>query len=528
MNDWISSAAQANPAHANDSRTADAIRELQHFAQIDPEKLAVAERTELIKFWAIRRQLRLAALKTQIVDHRRVDLLASEVLGYEVKPFHRRIIQFQFQHRNNLQLAFRGAGKSTVGTIAKGVFYLCVNRSLRLVIASKKYGNAQGFLKTIAAHLMTNEMLIEMFGHFKDPNPKSKLTWNEDEIVVVGREQVFREASISCAGADTATASKHFDVEFSDDIVDNTNSTTKEMRDKVETWYNSILDPCMEPPDDQVPYRGDRNRLGTRYHHDDLYARWMAKNEEERQIGVEPSIAVNVIPALDEDFRSPWPEKWPPEEFLRRRRRYGKIIFDAQYQCNTEGMKGTIIQIDDCQPISQAELATLIASRKLRYFMGVDLAISDKQTADRFALVVIGMDEARRYYVVAHYRGRIRFVEQTRKIIEMWQKWKVERIAIEANGYQGAQLEMLKREHPTIPLRRIVQKTGDDKTSRCMRLSAVFEDKRVFFPSGCDLLIDELVRMPNVAHDDSFDAFDLAVAASNKRERRARVEPGIM
>lgn len=528
MKDWISSAAGINPAHAKDEETADAVRRLHELASADPEKLATCERTELIKTWDLRRQIRIAGLKTQIVDYRRVDLLASEVLGYKVMPFHRRIIQFQFQHRNNLQLAFRGAGKSTVGTIAKAVFYVCVNRNLRLVIASKKYGNATGFLGAITTHLETNELLIEMFGHFKSPDPRVKQTWNSEEIFVLGRESVFREATISCAGADTATASKHYDVEFCDDLVDNTNSSTKEMRDKVDTWYSSILDPCMEPANPEVPYRGDRNRLGTRYHHDDVYARWMVKNEEEKALGHDPTIKINIIPALDENLRSPWPEVWSPDEFLRRRRRYGKIIFDAQYQCSTEGMKGTIIQFDDCKPISQAELGELILKKKLRYFMGVDLAISEKQTADRFAYVILGMDAQRNYYVVAHWRGRIRFAEQTAKIIEAWKKWKVERIAIEANGYQGAQLQQLKREYPTIPLKKIVQKTGDDKTSRCNRLSAIFENGQMHFPSGCNLLIDELVRMPNVAHDDSFDALDLAVSASNKRERKERAEPGIM
>ncbi len=524
----LQQAARVNPKHANDPAAAEAIRKLQEVARYDPERLAHAERTDLVKFLTLRHQLANAVLKHAIVEDRRVDLLCTQVLGYEVRPFHQAIIQWQFRYNDNLQLVFRGAGKSTVGTVGKAIWYICVDRSLRLLIASKKHANATRLLRDVSAHLTTNQKLLELFGEFRDPNPRSALKWNESEITVVGRKRIYRESTITCVGVDGSLAGGHFDVEFSDDIVDNTNSTTQEMRDKIEAWYYSVMDPCMEPADDVVPYRGDRNRVGTRYHYDDLYGRWMAKNEEEVKMGRAKPIAVQVIPALDEFDRSPWPEKWKPEEFMARRRRYGKIIFDAQYQCTTESMKGAIIQFDDCQQIAQSEVMQMFEDGKLDIYMGVDLAISEKKTADKFAIVVLGRDRAKRYYVLYFYQGRLRFSEQTKRIVDTWRRFKVERIAIESNGYQLAQLQELKRQHPDIPLRKIQQKAGDDKVSRAQRLSPIFESHLVYFPPGNDLLIDQIVRMPNVAHDDAFDAFDLAVAASKSRDRKERDEPGLI
>lgn len=522
----LQQAARVNPKHASPA-AAEAIRKLQEVARFDPERLANMERTELVKFLHLRHELTNAILKHAIVEERRVDLLCTQVLGYVVMPFHMAIIQWQFAHRDNLQLVFRGAGKSTVGTVGKAIWYLCVDRSLRLLMASKKHANATRLLRDISSHLTTNKRLLELFGEFRDPNPRSALKWNESEITVTGRERVYRESSVTCVGVDGSLAGGHFDVEFSDDIVDNTNSTTQEMRDKIESWYYSVMDPCMEPAD-HVPYRGDRNRVGTRYHYDDLYGRWIFKNEEEVKLGRKPPIAVQVIPALDEYDRSPWPEKWKPEEFMARRRRYGKIIFDAQYQCTTESMKGAIIQFDDCQPITMSEVLQLQEDGKLEIFMGVDLAISEKQSADKFAIVVLGRDKAKKYYVLHFRQGRYRFSEQTKLIVDTWRRFKVDRIAIEANGYQLAQLQELRRQHPDIPLRKIVQKAGDDKVSRAQRLSPLFENRQMFFPPGNDLLIDNIVRMPNVAHDDPFDAFDLAVAASLSRMRKERDEPGII
>jgi len=507
-----------DPRRVADQAVADLVAEL---SGLDPEKLAKAERSELFKFYEQRRALRLAVLKDKIVHGHRVDLLATEVLGYQVQPFHLRMMQFQFQHRDNLQLCFRGAGKSVTCTITKAIWYLCVNRDLRLLIASKKHKNATKFLGDIKSHLETNKLLIEMFGSFKDPNPKTSLKWNEDEIVVMGRTKVQKEASITCIGVDGSVAGGHFDVEFSDDIVDNKNSLTAEMRDKIENWYNSVLDPCMEPPDDEVPYRGDRNRLGTRYHFDDLYGRWIAKIDEDKASNLVNSMAVNVIPALEENGRSPWPQKWPPSQLMARRRKYGLIIFSAQYQCSTDAMKGEIIQIDDCQPCKPSEVMNLYNAGELETFMGVDLAISEKETADKFAAVVLGRDARKNYYVLEHFSSQLRFKAQTMKIVELWKKWGCTRIAIEKNGYQGAQLQALKDAYKDIPLRGITQ--DKDKVTRAHRLSAIFEQKRMFFPQpGNELLVEQIVLFPSFRYDDSFDALDLAVAALKHRERKIR------
>lgn len=493
---------------------------------LDPEKLAQAERSELFRFYEQRRALRLAVLKDKIVHQHRIDLLATEVLGYKVQPFHLKMMQFQFLHRDNLQLCFRGAGKSVTCTITKAIWYMCVNRDLRLLIASKKHKNATKFLVDIKQHLEGNKLLVEMFGDFKDPNPRTTLKWNEDEIVCLGRTKAQKESSITCVGVDGSLAGGHFDVEFSDDIVDNKNSQTLEMRDKIENWYNSILDPCMEPADDEVPYRGDRNRLGTRYHFDDLYGRWIAKLEEDRLSGHANTMHVNIIPALDDEGRSPWPEKWSPHELMARRRKYGVIIFSAQYQCNADAMKGEIFQMDNCQQLPPSKIAGLWEAGELRTFMGVDLAISESDSADKFAIVVLGMDKLKNYYVLEHFQGHLRFKAQTNKIVDLWRKWKCERIAIEKNGYQGGQISALKDDYPGIPIRGIAQ--HKDKVTRAHKLSAVFEQNRMFFPAaGAELLIEQIVLFPSYRYDDLFDALDMAVAASKHKERKERRDPTV-
>lgn len=479
-----------------------------------------ADRSGLIEIHKQSRALRNEWLRKLIVEHNRIDLLASEILGIEVLPFHLALFKWQFAHPSNLQLVFRGAGKTTTCTVAKAIHLLAKNRNLRIGIASKAKGNSQAFLKEIKGHLEHNERLIEVFGEFYDPRRVAK--WDDSEIEVVGRTKHAKEASITCLGVDSAIVSKHFDVLISDDLVDEENSRTKHMRDKIKVWNYQTLDPTLEPPDPDVPHRGEHHRHGTRYHFDDLYGHWI-ENELRGH--------VQVIPALDERGRSPWPKKYPPRWFQEKKKHSGTIIFNAQYQCDTEAMKGEIFRYDDCQIIDDE-----LIPKDLKIFQGVDLAITEEEKNDQFANVTIGVtgklgtDDVM-IYVLDYFAGYLRFSEQTRRTLELYRKHKPLRGCIESNAYQLAQWQTLDEKLPGIRL--VPVQTDKDKITRAWKLSPLFEARRVFFRRSMGPLIDQLVLFPNYKHKDLFDALDLAVRASKLKDRRKRRrtrarEPGLM
>jgi len=189
-------------------------------------------------------------------------------------------------------------------------------------------------------------------------------------------------------------------------------------------------------------------------------------------------------------------------------------------------MKGEIFQYDDCQRLPDAEWPD---HKGLQVFMGVDLAIGENQTNDKFAIVVIGVTRDRTaFYVLDYYEGQLRFGAQTAKIREYAKRWDPIRIAIEVNAYQAAQYQNLKDTDPDIRLRPVI--TDKDKVTRAWKLSSLFEEKKMFFRAEQLLLIEHLVLFPNHQHDDLFDAFDLAVMASKlgKRRRTRESEPGLI
>lgn len=479
----------------------------------DKSKLAKAERSQLIKYYEHYKAMGNEWLRRQIIQNNRIDILAVAILGYELKPFHMHLLRFQLLHGDNLQLCYRGAGKSTICTITKTIHLLLKDPNLRILLASKTSTNAEAFLKEIKSHFEYNERLAEIFGLYYDPRRVSK--WDNKEIEVLPRTVRTKEASVTCVGVEGTIVSKHYDVIISDDLVDEENSRTEYMREKLKTWYYKTLDPTLEPPDSKVEHRGEHHRLGTRYHYADLYGHLMENELENHH---------NIVAALNAEGQTPWPEKHSPEWFADKRKKSGIIIFNAQYQCDTEAMKGKIFQYDDCQIIEQKNIPS-----GLKTFMGIDLAISQKDTADHFAIVVLGMDNDKNRYILDSFEGQLRFSQQTDKIKAFYKKYDPIRTCIETNQYQEAQYQELKDEDKDIRLKPVQQ--DKDKISRAWKLSALFEDKSVFFKKGGNmhLLIEQLVLFPDYRYKDLFDALDLAVKASKlKRRKKRRREPGII
>jgi len=475
------------------------------------KSLEVAERSELVSMYKQYKDMGNEWIRRQVIDNNRIDILATAVLGYQLQPFHMALLRFQFLHPDSLQLVFRGAGKTTIATITKTIHLLLKNPNLRILLASKTGPNAQAFLKEIRAHFETNVKLAEIFGVYYDPRRVNK--WDSTEIEVLPRTVHTKEASVTCVGVDGTIVSKHYDVIMGDDLVDEDNSRTEYMREKAKTWYYKTLEPTLEPPDKDVPHRGEYHRLGTRYHYADLYGHLIDNELKDHH---------QIIPALKNN-QSPWPEKYPPEWFEAKRKKMGVIIFNSQYQCDTEAMKGEVFQYDDCQVVSNLHIPS-----DLKIYAGVDLAISQKDTADHFAIVVIGEDSNENIYVLDWFEGQLRFGAQTRKIIQYYNKWDPIRFGIEVNAYQEAQYQTLKdgdKDMRMTPVR-----TSKDKMTNAWKISPLFEDKRVYFKKTGDyqLKIEQMVLFPNYRYKDWFDAFFIATKVRKMKKKRNRTEPKLI
>ena len=426
------------------------------------------------------------------------------VLGYQVTPFHAQMIHHILSTPHSMVLAPRGSGKSTIGDVAYCIWRIIRDPNIRICIASKSGPQAKGFLGEIKQHFEANTDFIKLFGDWCGP------VWNEDEIVVCKRDKIKKEPTITAVGSGAGIPGRHFDLIIADDLVDLENSATEHQRDKTQAWYYSVLRPTLEP-------EGELRIIGTRYHLADIYGHFAMKDRQtgahhDKEIGphVHCIPAIQTNPETGEDF-SFWPEKFSLQYLYDLRSGMGLSIFSLQMQNDATITDGQIMKIEDLEGFVWSYDFPHPPLELLDIYMGVDPAISEKQEADFFAIAVIGVFQSRHIYVLDMFKGKLTFNKQVETIINMQRTWNAEKIGIETVAYQKA-LAQAVAEHPWIPVKEVM--TRKDKTQRARIFSAFVERHEVHCRFDMIDLMNTLVGMPNVEHDDDFDALDIAVEAA--------------
>lgn len=413
----------------------------------------------------------------------------ARLLGFEVASVHMRLAESIGLDRS-LALAPRGFGKSSLLSVVRCIFEIVRNPDIRVLLASNTHSQAAAFVGEVRGHLEGNPIFRQIFGDLVGRK------WTDRELVTSARRRIAKEPTIFATGVDGALISRHFDLVICDDIVDEENSRTRARREKLRTWFFKVLLPCLEP-------EAKLCLVGTRYHYRDLYGHLIAS-------GFFPS--VTIIRAIDAEGKSPWPEKFPVERLERIRRDAGTVIFNAQYQNDTEAMKGAIFKED------WLRFYHMLPSQ-LRIYQGVDLAISRESGSDFFSIVTVGVDIWGNIYVIDCYQARLSFKQQTAAIVERFLQFDPIRVAIESNAYQAAQAERVK-ELGAVRVTKVF--TTRDKLSRAWKLSALFEDHRVWLGPNMHELVEQLLTIPQCEHDDLFDALDLAIGISSSYGPRLR------
>ena len=436
-------------------------------------------------------------------------LVCKYITGRSVQELHRSIIDNITGSKSTLDLAPRGFGKSTVGDVDFCITKILKDPNIRIMIGSKTQTQAEAFLKEVRTHFEQNEELIRIFGDWK----KSKdNVWNDREFTVNKRTIIKKEATLTALGASGAVISKHFDVIIGDDLVGLENARTERQRKNLKEWFYSSLFPTLEPD-------GEIHILGTRYNPLDLYEDLI----KSQKYTVNIQRAINTIKGVESSL---WEDKFSLDKLKDIRAESGKIIFNMQYQNDTELAKGKIFKAQYFRYYEEYKLdydfqtAKVLRKdgngieqwTKVRVYMGADLAISERENEDNdyFVLMMVGVDDDRNVYVLEYVKERLTFNSQLNTIINYGRNKypMVERIGVETVAYQKSLAQELRR-LSLLPIINI--NTSKDKVTRAMRRSANFENGKVFFRDGMDDIEECLLLFPDVDHDDLFDALDFAM-----------------
>ncbi|KXZ39474.1 phage uncharacterized protein (putative large terminase), C-terminal domain-containing protein [Alkalithermobacter thermoalcaliphilus JW-YL-7 = DSM 7308] len=441
------------------------------------------------------------------------------IMQMDLQDFHKELMLFQYNNKNSLVMAGRGFGKSYLLNTAYTLTLILRDPHIRIAVATQSLAQSKKFVGEMKRYFEKGTVIHNIFGDLKGD------IWTETQFSLK-RDRVIKEASVSAGsmGASANFISSHFDILILDDIVGEENSASKTQRDKLKTFiFNTVL-PTLEM---QNGY-GWVHCIGTHYHPSDFWTTIIESN----QYSVLKKESLFIDPKTGKE-RSIWEWKKGVEELKKIRELVGSIIFNMQYQQKVPKAKGNIFKPEWIQyynKYSKEKDGIYVYRReeeeekkeKVRVYMGVDLAISQKQSADSFVICTIGIGINTGYiYLLDMYRGKLSFNEQIEKIKEMANKWDtVERIGIESVAYQQALPGELIR---TTMLPVIKIQTITDKVTRMNKFSGQWENFKVFLYShikDLHILEEETLNFPEAEHDDTIDAFEIAFQTAQKNRKK--------
>ena len=424
------------------------------------------------------------------------------IFGYRIDEPHWNILKHYEQAQETLDLAPRGCGKTRIGNIGYAAWQAANNPNIRILIVSDTDTHAVRFLGTIKAVLESHPLIRRYYGDLKGNK------WTDHEITLKTRtDKTLTEATTSAMGMYSgAVTTGHYDIIIADDLINFDNSRTEGQRERSKEWFKTTMLPTLLPS-------GEIHCLGTRYHYSEL---WDCVQNE---LGYDTQIQCAIINEGLEDEHSLWEWHMPLRTKIVNGRKIkglmeirdgdenssgiGSLIFNLQYQNNVELLKKGRIFLYDWFQFYES------IPPDLKIFQGVDLSISEKETADYFVIVTVGIDNNMNIYVLDVFRERnVSFNAQIKTIKKKAKEWDPIRIGVEANAYQKALPQELIRT-TSLPIKSLT--TIRDKVIRAQKRSGIVENGKVFIRKDMHLFIDELVLFPDALHDDQFDGFDFAL-----------------
>ncbi len=411
-------------------------------------------------------------------------------IKYETPDFHKEI--FEALERGDIEflelIAFRGSAKSTIASLALALWSAITGRKHFIIILSDTFSQAKLHIQNIIHELENNELLINDFGPFK-----GKEEWTSTNIILaIGVRILSRSRGQKIRGV------RHLqyrpDLIIGDDVENSEVVRIKEQRDKTSEWWSSDVLPAIEMDGGMVVL------IGNLLHSDSLMARQKALILKEG-IGV-----LKEYPIMREDGEILWHQRDTKESIEKLRIKSGTRYFQREYLLKLVPEEGQVIKkVHYYQKLPKIKAVSI----------GVDLAISQKESADYTAINVIGKGEDNNFYNLRNIAGRWNFNTTLTKINETYKDYRGAYkgmplfLGIEDVAFQRSAIEEY---HRRFGIKPTGVKVNKDKRARLQAIEPYFVSEQVFFrEEGDEDVVSEILNFGVEAHDDRMDAFEISL-----------------
>lgn len=383
-------------------------------------------------------------------------------------------------------------------------------------------------------NILGSDVYQRYFPEYIHPQDGKREKWSSNKVSVdhVKRKlEGVRDATISTAGLTTNTTGWHADIIIADDLVVPENAYTEEGRVLVSrkaSQFTSIRNSG-----------GFTVACGTRYHPRDVYRDW---KEQVYDIYDDDGIKVDEAPVWDikeysveQDGVFLWPRTvrkdgkafgFNLQVLSRIRAEYeDRVQFFAQYYNDPNDPGSDKIAKDKFQYYNTRFLKKggdhwYIHDRKLNVFASVDFAYSLKKTSDYTAIVVVGIDCNKNYYILDIDRFKTdKILEYFNHIRDLHVKWNFKKLRAEVSVAQKVIVNGIKDYVAQSSLRlpieefRPTRHEGTKEERIASALEPLYDDLRMWhFEGGWTSVLEEELVLARPPHDDIKDALASAVA----------------
>lgn len=404
-------------------------------------------------------------------------------------------------------LGFRGCGKSTLSEYYT-LYAMLEKKSLYTVYLSKTDEKARQAVMNIKKEIENNKLLQEDYDIRVNVSDKMALAnkWTENFIVVNDCAIQARSKGSQVRGLKFLDS--RITMIIADDLEDTEDTKSDEMRRKTRHWFYSELVEAMAQG--ELGKDSKIIMIGNLVHRDCLLAHLDNKSLDNTNENI---VSVKKYPLVSDDGVIAWKGMYPTQESIEEKKKkvllsgegMGSVIWAREYLLKMIDETDQVIKETDIHYYPDEWLLR----SKIRGGVGVDLAISQKQTADYTVFVKafeVYNDSGERRILIAknNVKDRLDF-EQTIKTAKMIQKEMPENSTffVEDVGYQRSAIEIMQKNG----INAEAKKVSGDKRARLIAVSPYIKSGMVLFPkSGADDILKEMIGFGIEAHDDAMDA----------------------
>ena len=214
------------------------------------------------------------------------------------------------------------------------------------------------------------------------------------------------------------------------------------------------------------------------------------------------------------EYRSIDNPYFPKNEWEYTKQRYHPLLFAQEYMAAFDSMAGRDLAGDWLKYYTNDDFPRTAdgAAEKMRYYMGVDPAVSMSGKGDRFVITVLAVSRQNEVFLIEQYAAKIPFVDQLEKIQEYHIRFRPDIIGIESNAYQAALVQQAERLPSMPPIVPIFAK--GKKFERIMAMSPLFRIGKVRIKHEHKDFIDEWINYDasiQKPKDDCLDSMEIAL-----------------